>query len=468
MKQIFHRLAIPLLALGLLTSCEDELSQIGQSVQSPRDKIESQVRYLQFEATTVPSDSIYTGSSIAGLLGAINDPNYGDFEADFAVQVRTAPLFKFAHKPKSETIDSVVLRLVYNGYVGLRSAPLQVSVYEMPKGFSGSDYSTSSLKQYAQPSALLGRANVSLEHDSKSWEGSSDTTSVRQLSIELNKQLGQRIYDLSLSNNKAFETPESFSQEVFGGLYVTITAGSGVVVQVSNIDLAIYYDYEDDQGEKQVGSERFVNTKLTPHTNAISNTYIDDLLKEDEAYTYVKGPNGVLTEITLPKAQMERLLADREATSIGSAWSLADAPLSLQVDNPEGLLLSPPSYMMLMPTDSVANYFQHNMTERTQSSTSYLSSSYTTQATQYDFHNIARMLTEHLRKHASYDTTTKQWTVKEDLKLRVLPVKRYTSSSSSSSQEVTTAIEEYLFPSFVRLSKKSENLKIGVVSAEFK
>lgn len=468
MKQVFHRLALPLLGLGLLASCQDELSQIGQSVQSPRDKIESQVRYLQFEAKTVLSGNIYTGSSIAGLLGAINDPSYGDFEADFAMQVRTARDFQFTHSPKNETIDSIALKIVYDDYVGLRSAPLQISVYEMPKGFEGSDYSTSSLKEYAQPSALLGRANISLEHNSKAWEGSTDTTRVRQLAINLDKQLGQRIYDLSKSNIKAFNTPESFSKEVLGGLYVTITTGSGVVVHVSNIDLAIYYDYDDKEGKKQVGTEHFVNTKLTPHTNAISNTYIGNLLKEDEAYTYVKGPSGVLTEITLSKSQMERLLIGRGATSIGTAWSLADAPLSLQVDNPEGLLLNPPSYMMLMPTDSVPNYFRHNMTERTQSSTSYLSNSYLAQGSKYDFHNIARMLTEHLRKHASYDATTKQWIVKEDLKLRVLPVRRYTSKSGNSSQEVTTAIEEYLFPSFVRLSKKSENLKIGVVSAEFK
>lgn len=468
MKQIFNRLVLPLLGMSLLASCQDELSEIGQSVQSPRDKIESQVHYLQFEASTVPSNNIYTGSSIAGLLGAINDPNYGDFQADFAMQVRTARDFKFAHEPKGETVDSVLLRLIYSDYAGLRSAPLQVSVYEMPKGFEGSDYSTTSLKQYAQPNTLLGRASVTLEHNSKALPGVADTTHVRYLSIELNKELGQRIYNLSKSNVQVFDTPESFSQHVLGGLYITITTGSGVVLHVSNIDLGIYYDYNNDKGEKQVGSEHFVNTKLTPHTNAISNTYIDDLLKKDDSYTYVKGPSGVLTEITLPKAQMERLLADRGTVDIGTAWSLADAPLSLKVDNPDNLLLNPPSYMMLMPTDSVSNYFSRKMTERTQAATSYLSSIYVAQATQYDFHNIARMLTEHLRRHASYDTTSKRWIVKEDLKLRVLPVRRYTSKSGNSSKEVTTAIEEYLFPSFVRLSKKSENLKVGVVSAEFK
>lgn len=468
MMQILYRLALPLLGIGLLTSCEDELSQIGESIQSPRDKIESQVHYLQFESSSVQASSIYTGSSIAGLLGVIHDPVYGDFEADFATQVRTARDFQFTQTPKDGVIDSVLLRLVYNDYAGLRSAPLQISVYEMPKGFAGSDYSETSLKEYATASTLLGRASVTLESNSKGLPGASDTTKTRYLSIELNDELGQRIYNLSKSNVAAFYSQETFSNQVLGGLYVTITTGSGTVIYVSNIDLGIYYSYDNSEGKTQVASEHFVNTKLTPHTNAISNTYIDDLLSANADYTYVKGPSGVQTEITLPKAQMERLLAGKEELSVGTGWSLADAPLSLVVDNPENLLLNPPSYMMLMPTDSVASYFRRNMTERTQSSTSYLSSVYVSKSTKYDFHNIARMLTEHLRKHASYDATAKQWTVQEDLKLRVLPVRRYTTTSSSGSTEVTTAIHEYLFPCFVRLSKKSENLKVGVVSAEFK
>lgn len=458
------------LSLGLLISCDDKLSNIGEGIQARSDVVESEQYDLVFEASTIASDKVYNGMGTAGLLGAYYDEAYGSFSADFVSQIRTAPGFTFSNKPKDGAIDSVELRLTFlkrPGYVGSTKAPLQVSVYEAPKGFKGADYSSTSLNQYADESRLLGEKMVSIERDTVV-----SSTGVTYLPIKLKSELGQRIYQASLNNPAYFQTQDAFNQNLLGGLYVTVSTGRGLVVKVDATDLVVHYRYDTktSKGADTIvnATETFINTRLTPHADGISNSNSALLLGHDANYTYSKGPAGVLTAITLPKAQMERLLAKQSASlSIGTNLTLADTQLKLTVDNPSNLQLNPPEYMMLMPKDSVETYFKRRMTERTQATTSYLSTPYKTTEAFYDFYNISRMITEHLKHHAKY--VGGKWTVAEDLELRLLPVQRITRTVGSSSREViTTEIHEYLFPSFVRIKKDPASLKIPVVLSIFR
>lgn len=458
------------LALGLMTSCNDTLSEIGEGIQTSNDLVESEKYFLQFEAHTVEAPTIYTGNGTSGLLGSYSDPLYGDFSADFVTQFRTAHEFSFSKTPLNGRIDSVELRLVFgskNAYVGSDTAPLEVSVFEVPKGFSGSETSAQSLSQYADISKKVGDKLITIKGDKKVYARSASDSTL-YLPIKLDRELGQRIYDASINNPTYFESQESFSQNVLGGLYVTTTTGRGAVLKVQATSLVISYSYTSAD-TTAVGSETFINTKLTAHADGLQSNNTSALLIANNDYTYSKGPSGVQTAITLSKEQMQRLLANRKETSIGSKFTLADTQLRLSVDNPSEVLLNPPTYMLLMPADSVANYFKQKNTERTAAATSYLSTAYSTTSAYYNFYNISRMLTEHLKQHATYSNG--RWTVAKDLDLRVIPVERIvakTNTSYGTTSEVTSAINEYLFPSFVRLKKDEASLRIGVVTSIFK
>lgn len=467
MRLNLHRLLLlPLIALGVMSlgSCDDTLSNIGESILPERDLLRSNRYELQFSASTVEAPQVYSGNSTVGLVGAISDPEYGDFSADFVAQMRTAPRFKFTHQPIGGTVDSVKLRLVYTKHIGVTTAPLMLSVYEAPRGFTGSEYSETSLSRYADPSKLLGRRTLTLATAAEKLQLTSDTSQYYHfLTINLERELGQRIYDLTQSAPETFATPEAFSQGALGGFYITASTGSGAVIRVGSVEMYIYYSYKNTAGETKTAREIFINTKLTPHANGLSSTHISALLAASNDYTYVKGPSGVQTELTLSAAQMARLLEGRGAIALGKTFTLADTQLRLKVDNPSNLLLNPPTYMMLMPADSVADFFKRGQTERTQAATSYLSSAYSVDSTHYNFANIARVISTHLREHAQYRNGT--WSVAQDLKLRILPVDR--SAVTSGSTTTTTAIDEYLFPNFVRLSKSADALRIGVVTSEF-
>lgn len=458
------------MGVGMLASCNDDLSQIGEVIQPKRDVVDSEKYFLQFEAKTVLAPELYSGASASVLLGAYSDPNYGSFVADFASQFRTGVGLSFEPKPEGGRIDSVCLDLIFDmgsGFVGSRTAPIQMSVYELPSNFTGSDVSVPSLSQYAQADRLLAQQVVTLEKDfivnsTAAEEGRNASPALR---IQLDRSLGQRIYDKSLSSPHSFATQQSFVREVFAGLYVTPSTGRGFVIKPLALSLKLYYTIKDKEGKSQATYLDFINTKLTARRNGLGNEDISALLAPNAEYSYSKGPAGVQTAITLSREQMQRLLVGKAQLQLGKEWTLADTQLNLQVDNPEGLLLNPPAYMMLMPKDSLATYFKQGLTERSSSAISYLSTEYKSTSKSYNFYNVSALLTQHLLKHAHYHNGA--WQVNKDLELRIVPVERSISGRRQEEQQ-TASIDEYLFPSFVRLRTDAKAMKIGVTASVFK
>lgn len=466
MKPITTKLALYLGVLLLGASCADDtLSQIGESIQSPRDKVESKLHHLRFEAESVRSQGVRTSSNTATLLGRIADPVYGDFFADYSVQMRTGKGYHFLHEPKDGAIDSVHLVLTAPSFVGDETAPMKLGIYELKRSrtapLSAPDPFEEALRT---PSALLGEYTGSIS-SATHWTKLSAQDSIRQIVLPLDKALGERIYRLSKEHNEYFATQEDFEYDVLGGIYVTPLTGSGSVLRIINTQLRIYYSYTDEKGKSQVGRETFIDTKQTTRRSRIANTYIEDLLKPSDDYLYIKQPAGVQVGLKLSEEQMSALLQGLGQMQIGTDWALADAQLKLSVSNPEDLLLNPPSYMLLLPKDSVNTFFDKQQTERTRVATTYLSSQYSVQARYYDFSNISRLITEHLKQHAKY-TPSRGWTVDTPLELRVFPVERQTEKLNNST-EVTTSISEYFFPSFVRLDKQ-KGLAVDVISSKLK
>lgn len=465
MKALKLYLAPALLAVGLMTSCDDTMSELGESIQTPEDKVESDVRYLQFEASTVPAPSLYSGGSTTSLLGEISDPVYGDFRAGYVAQMRTAPGWGLSYQPV-DGIDSAVLTLDVYNYVGSETAQLNLTVHSAPLGYKVSAQSVADLSALKEQGTLLGQKLYSIERNMPWYQLSStdSTDRVRRLTMNLGKDFGQRIYELSKSHPEYFQSQQAFNDHVLGGLILSTSTGRGSVIQVVGTTLQLHYRFmqADTVAQARVG---FISSRTTGHTNALSSSYIDDLLQPDAQHSYIKQPAGVVTQIKLPKEQMNRLLSSVGKVQIGADWTLADTQLKVDVDNPSDLLLNPPTYMLLLPSDSVQSFFQTEQTELTRSTSSYLSSAYSVERRYYNYANIARVITAHLSKHASYSSAG--WSVDEDLVLYMLPVLRTTSTTTSGANTITTALSQYLFPSFVRLDTRAEKLRLGVISSKF-
>ncbi len=485
------------LLLTSLCACqEDDFSLIGESVQSPQDKVESSLRYVQFEAKTVRDNELFRKNSTTSLLGEIYDPVYGDFKAEYLAKIRWASDFKFAKKPINGQIDSVRLILTYPSYIGDRDLPMNFAVYEVNKDVTISSHSQEDLSALCKAENLLSSTYASPKRLGR--EINYDNETIYQLKLPIKKSLGQRFYDKSVNSPKDFDSQASFEENLLGGLIVRTTTGRGSVIRVINTSLAIYYSYLNEKGKKEATAEVFISSRLTGHTNGLKSSYVDDLVKEDEQYVYVKEPVGVMPELTLKKEQMQRLLDDiKEPLVLGQNWRLADAQLRFDIDNPKDLTLNPPEYMMLMPKDSVNTFFSQELTERSRSLTSYLSTPYNVDKKYYNFKNIADLITVFLAEtetepkkdaegkvmknrfgqtiltpkrdasgHILYKNVTYangKFTVNRDLVLNILPVER-----KADQQGQTLSVYESLFPNFVRLGKSEKQLKVAIVAAKFK
>ena len=78
----------------------------------------------------------------------------------------------------------------------------------------------------------------------------------------------------------------------------------------------------------------------------------------------------------------------------------------------------------------------------------------------YKFNNIARIVTEHLAKYATYSAAT-GWTISTPLELSLVPV-----SVTSSGSNGSASIAELIRPSFLRLSKATTDLQVSFVSVQ--
>ena len=456
-----------LLALGLVTlfsSCaEDNLSAIGESIQPGRDKVTGRATKLTFEATTVATPTLYTDGTTS-LLGTLIGETGSTVSGEFVKQVRTAEGLTFEGAGNTQlTIDSVDFRIYSDRTEGDAAAQIKVNVYELAKPLTTAGTTSQSLAQYREGATLLGAATL----QPKAGQQVAQNSPLRYFTIPLDVTLGKRIYEASRTHKDAFSTQERFDKEILHGFYVAPVTGRGFLLDVTEVALMIHYSIPNPQKptERIKYTKAFVDTKLTTRRNALSSGDVSMLTAPSTEYSYVKSPAGVTTEYTLSVAELQKLLKTVPTPSktpaadfIGRSWMLADANFSVPVQAQEGQSTNQPDYLLLLPADKVQEYFKAEV-QTIESGKSYISKKYTASDKAYRFNNIARIVTEHLAKHATYSAAT-GWTITTPLQLRLVPVSLTTMNGSS------VLISELLRPTFIRLSKAAKDMQVSFVSVE--
>lgn len=456
-----------LLALGLVTlfsSCaEDNLSAIGESIQPGRDKVTGRATKLTFEATTVATPTLYTDGTTS-LLGTLIGETGSTVSGEFVKQVRTAEGLTFEGAGNTQlTIDSVDFRIYSDRTEGDAAAQIKVNVYELAKPLTTAGTTSQSLAQYREGATLLGAATL----QPKAGQLVAQNSPIRYFTIPLDVALGKRIYEASRTHKDAFSTQERFDKEILHGFYVTPVTGRGFLLDVTEVALMIHYSIPNPQKptERIKYTKAFVDTKLTTRRNALSSGDVSMLTAPSTEYSYVKSPAGVTTEYTLSVAELQKLLKTVPTPSktpaadfIGRSWMLADANFSVPVQAQEGQSTNQPDYLLLLPADKVQEYFKAEV-QTIESGKSYISKKYSASDRAYHFKNIARIVTEHLAKHATYSPAT-GWTITTPLQLRLVPVSLTTMNGSS------VLISELLRPTFIRLSKAAKDMQVSFVSVE--
>lgn len=440
------------LGLAILGGCNDELSEVGSSIQPDGDKSFVYVDSFQLSAKTVLMDSVYARTT-SGLLGEIYDPLYGNIKSDYLCQFYCPENYQFQNTPLNGVIDSMDLRIFYSSWVGDSLTPMQVTVYPITTVPERNFYTNVDPEKYCDMQTVLGQKmytayDVTISDSVRN--GLTSTTYTPVVRVKLPTEIGQDFYNETVNNPGSFENQDAFNQ-YFPGLYITNTFGSGNLLTVYQTSFFIYYRYtvEGSAGQDSIvnGREQFNVTREVIQLNHVANANLEPLLLPDEKYTYMRTPAGVYTELTLPITEIKE--------TVGSRF-LNNLPLTLHAMPQENwdYAFEPPSYLLLLPTDSVKGFFEQNKVENNE--TAFLSGIYDSSTRTYTFGNISNLIKYQLENAPD-----------EDLQVSVIPVSRETQSNSYSGTEYTVTLSNYMLPSGVKIVKDNDYMKVGLTTSEY-
>lgn len=432
-----------------ISSCDEDTVDMGTSVTSSVDQFAVLADTFDVSTRSIIADSILSRSSYS-YLGRLKDPETGtyissDFMTQFAILENEANNI-FATKDNLLSLDdnglpiadSCHVNIVINSYMGDSLTAMKVKMTEMAKPMKENElYYTNfdpEAKGYLRDDGIIKNKLYSI-HDLML----SDSTRLKRSSanyyeyidIPLNESYtdqkgntynnyGTYLMRSYYDHPEYFKNSAAFIQNVCPGLYFQTTDGLGLMSQVSHTQLVVYFRQKKDTVNIS-SSKVFNGTEEVLQTTHFTNDrkHIEELAAKEE-YTYLKSPDGIFTEVTLP---VDDIKLNHENDTIASA-KIVFRRLNDSNDISEYVLVEPDNLLMV-PRDSLYTFFeQRNVTDNI---TSYLAS-YNSRKNTYTFNNISSLIN---RMYANRNKSV-NWN-----KVVLVPVQVTTTNTSTSSGSVT-------------------------------
>ena len=480
MIKMTHKLSLPLASLLvgvclLLVSCEDRSNTLGVGMMPDYTQFKSFDTTFDLSYRTISADMKGSGSSASGTqynrmyvssnygyIGRIPNQEFGGIETEYLTQMYCPQGFLFRDQPVDNRIDSAFLTLYYDGYSGYGKDLVEVAAYQLDKPLPGnSKYSLESISDYYTrgESKELGRASfmavTGTPHEGKG-------TWVR---IPIAREIGQDFYDKSVVGSEVFRSQAAFDQ-YFPGVYFRVSAGTGSVIRVVRTALTFCYRKEQMLKRRSTGKvdslayvpaiQELSHTNEVPQLSRFANMGLSELMAPGSDYAYVKSPAGVLAEITIPTREIKKKLDEAPK---GSVRVLASAPFAISGENRQlsEYQLVYPTSLVLMPRDSVAHFFESELTDADSPFTTYVSRQAIQGSSTYTFGNISALISKHIEKKPD-----------EDLRVVVVPVQYVAPEQQQSGAVSPSSVTNLVLPSTLKIKMDGKNNKLRVYINERK
>jgi hypothetical protein len=440
------------LIAAFLASCDDTIKELGFTIQPEKDGISVGSDTLFLTAKTTKVDKIFAKTKNP-VLGEYVDPIYGTVKSDYVGEFYYPEGLAFK---SGAVIDSVRLSVAYSSWVGDSLAPMKISAYEVTKTLPKSNYYTDfDINGYYDPNSPIGEAIYSVANSRKVTDTYTDSVEY-YMDVNLPNSLGQRILDYQIKNPNTSINTDIFKQ-LFKGVYVTTTFGTGTVLNVDYTHFFVHYHYT---GKSSTGTDSTyvasLGISITPEVTQISRIQNnnDQLLADNSDYTYLKSPAGVITEITFPFSQIADQLESK-------ALSLAKLTIQTIPDiSDEKFKLSAPYAVLLINKDSLNGFFENRKMYNN------LTTFYTTLDSkyQYNFSNLSAMINYYKQQQANKNEKLK------DITYLLVPVAlQYTSTTSyyGYSTQTVSSMSHLMKPAAATISKKPENMQLDLIFSKF-
>lgn len=431
------------LALATMASCDDTTTTIGSSLTGQNVKIVIDSAYtVTGHAFKVTSVSPRTSNQI---FGRIEIPGYGSLSSDVVAQFLPSTQLDTANFT-AENIDSVTLRLQYarGAFLGDSVAPMGITVYPLKKQLPSDMSSSFDPDGYYSSTPLATKV-----YNTSTFYGTATekAAAYRNINVPLPVEFARDLFNKFEEDPSSYLNGQVFAEDVFPGIYITNSFGSGRLTTVSLCGIIFHLSKitttteENDKGETV---EKADTTKadhlyymVTPevlNNNNIRYAMAPELSKMlDEGHNVMVAPTGTELEITLPTPEIiSRYRAATENLAVINGLTL-DLPVDTIAN---GYGVTPPPYVLLVLKKDRDEFFAKNKLPDNITSF-YATYSETTHS--YSFGGMRGYITEML----SRDEITP-----DDYTFSVVPVQvdfenRVTNSYYSTS---TVAVESEMYP----------------------
>ncbi len=371
MKQFLNVILAAAVLLGLY-ACTDET--IGVSIT---DSVSSIIEDSSFVITghSVRNDRVQMRTSTK-MLGLLQADGYGSLSAE-AVTMWMPAMHLDTAGIKSEWIDScrLLLNIPYRmGFTGDALAPMRLSVYRLNKPLSTPIYSDFDPTGYYDSDDLLASDSYSpvsgwiKTTSSYSYQtGMATEDTMRVISIPMPVELGRELFDAYREDPSKFASPKAFA-DVFPGIYITNSYGSGHVINIHSTELDVYYHKHVLLGDTAEVDSARSQCYLASTPEVVSNNIIrfdiDDAISSmvNSGEALIVAPAGYEVEVRFPIQD----IIDKYQSNVGRNQSVINTlSLELPVSVPETEYnIQPPTYLLMVKTskkdqfingDSLAN-----------------------------------------------------------------------------------------------------------------
>lgn len=393
-----------ILAVLFLISCDEDTSGLGGSLTPPDDVINVKADSCFATSRTIKSADSLTIISSHCNLGRFTEQESGAcLEAAYITQLACMENYQLAdsvygignHKFPQWFIDTLGdqkpyyanIKIYYSKYLGDPANPIRIEIFQLDSLLDTDIqyYPNTDLTQFCDMSKPLVTYTASgwnlQDNDSVRYQSNYYPKIVIPLPDSIAKFILESYYDPA--RRHYFADSESFMKNIMKGLYVRCSQGDGTMLYVDRTILEVNFKYiglnDDDEPALVSAMAEFPGNKEVMQLNSFKWTGLDAELA-DNSCTWIRGPFGLLTEITLP---IDSMKVD------GYVLNAAQLRLSTAVTPSNKYKPALPNYLLLIRKEKAQEFFSRNSTIDGMES---MAAVYSTKYGTYSYDNIAAMV----------------------------------------------------------------------------
>lgn len=492
--------AIAFIAMAMI-SCTEDTDTIGSSITNDTDRLLFSTGVYNATSRSILADSVYSHNSDC-YFGMVKDPETNTYvKSDIMAQFNMIEGFslpsedKMLSKIDGEVVaDSCCISLFvkYSKSYGdtLNAMKMRVSELNAPIDDKYTHYSNFDLKKngYIRNDGLkinkmftvrdlkLSDGNLySLQHNIPYQGTSSDSGYYDRILIPMNvpytakdgrtyNNYGTYVMRTYYEHPEYFTNSYRFVHNVCPGFNFEITDGLGVMANIMEIDIQMFYNFITPTDTTAYTSVYLSSTPEVLQTAHIVNDRkaLEDLVN-DNSCTYLKSPAGIFTEVTLPVDEISQAHVNDSLLSVSISFSRQNS--DVETSNP----ISTPSSILMVHKDSLYSFFE-NKTMYDYKSSFYAALSSTNN---YSFNSIGNIITLMAQQKAEGLKSDPDWVAKHPdwNKVVLVPVSttvKYSSDYYGNTTSTVSAVGNQLGLSSTKLvGGPNSPIEVKVIYAKF-